>query len=212
MRNRRSLVTISFVGLVLLAATTAGLTLWRPPAKAPPIGGPFALTNQDGQRVTEKDLLGKPSVMFFGFTSCPDICPTTLLEMTNWLKALGDDADKLNVVFVSVDSDGDTPELMKLYLSSFDPHIRGFTGSAEQIKQITAAYRVYYKRTVLDGGGYTYDHSATIYLMDKDGRYMGLVTYKEPDASAIAKLRALIAGKRDQLEPTRGRDATAAKL
>jgi protein SCO1 len=212
MRSRRSLVTISFVGLVLLAATAAGLTLWRPPAKAPPIGGPFALTNQDGQRVTEKDLLGKPSAIFFGFTGCPDICPTTLLEMTNWLKALGDDADKLNAIFVSVDSESDSPELMKLYLSSFDQHIRGFTGSAQQIKQITAAYRVYYKRTVLDGGGYTYDHSATIYLMDNDGRYVGLVTYKEPDASAIAKLRALIAGKRDQLGPTRGRDATAAKL
>jgi protein SCO1/2 len=168
------------------------------------------LTNQDGQRVTEKELLSKPSVIFFGFTSCPDICPSTLLEMTNWLKALGEDADKLNVVFVSVDSEGDSPELMKLYLSSFDPHIRGFTGTAEQIKQITAAYRVYYKRTVLDGGGYTYDHSATIYLMDKEGRYMGLVTYKEPDASAIAKLQALIAGKRDQFDPTHGRASAVA--
>jgi len=127
--------------------------------------------------------------------SCPDICPSTLLELTNWLQALGSNADKLNVVFVSVDSEHDTPEQMKLYISSFDPHIRGYTGTPEQIKQIAAAYRVYYKRVPLDGGGYTYDHSAMIYLMDKNGQFVGIVTYKEPEASALAKLRALVAGK-----------------
>jgi protein SCO1 len=83
MRNRLGLVTVSLVGLVILVATTAGITLWPRPAKAPPIGGAFTLANQDGQRVTEKDLLGKPSAIFFGFTRCPDICPSTLLEMTN---------------------------------------------------------------------------------------------------------------------------------
>jgi protein SCO1/2 len=210
MRNRRRLVTIAIVGLIALAIPAAVLAFWPPLQQTPSIGGAFVLTNQDGKRVTEKDLLGKPSAIFFGFTRCPDVCPATLLEMTNWLQTLGDEADKINAVFVSVDSEGDTPESMKLYLSSFDPHIRGFTGTAEQIKGITAAYRVYYKRVALDGGGYTYDHSATVYLMDKNGRYIGLVTYKEPDASAIAKLRALIAGKRDQFDPTNGRAATAA--
>jgi protein SCO1 len=123
------------------------------------------------------------------------------------LSCAGDDADKLNAVFVSVDSEGDTPESMKLYLSSFDPHIRGYTGNPQQIKQITGAYCVYYNRVALDGGGYTYDHSATIYLLDKVGRYMGLVTYKEPDAAAIAKLRTLIAGKRDPFARKNARES-----
>jgi protein SCO1/2 len=94
-----------------------------------------------------------------------------------------------------VDSERDTPEQLKLYLSSFDPHIRGLTGSEGQIQQATKAYRVYYKRVAQDGGGYTYDHSAVIYLMDKDGRYVGVLTFKEPDASALSKLRDLLAGR-----------------
>jgi len=98
------------------------------------------------------------------------VCPTTLLELTNWLKTLGRDADKLNNVFISVDSERDTPEQLKLYLSSFDPHIRGLTGNEAQIQQVTKAYRVYYKRIAQNDRGYTYDHSAVIYLMDKDGR------------------------------------------
>jgi protein SCO1 len=195
MRRRFRHGAALIVGFVILAGAATGLMLLPRPAKTPPIGGAFVLTDQDGQRITEQSLVKKPSAIFFGFTSCPDICPSTLLELTNWLQALGNDADKLNVVFVSVDSEHDTPEQMKLYLSSFDPHIRGFTGTADQIKKIAGEYRVYYKRVPLEGGGYTYDHSATVYLMDKDGRFVGLVTYKEPEASALTKLRALIAGK-----------------
>jgi len=156
------------------------------------IGGAFELTDQDGQQVTEKDLLGQPSVMFFGYMYCPDICPTTLLELTNWLKALGADADKLNTIFVSVDSSRDTPKQMKLYLSSFDPHIRGFTGRVTQIRKVTSEYHVYYKRVQLDGGDYVYDHSALIYLMDQNGRYVGIITPNEHETTAIGKLRGLI--------------------
>ena len=183
--------------ILVVAAATAWLTL--PPRvqkTVPPvaIGGAFELTDQDGRRVTEKDLLGRPSAIFFGFTSCPDLCPTTLLELTNWLKMLGSEADKLNAVFISVDSERDTPDQLKLYLSSFDPHIRGLTGNEAQIQQITKAYRVFYKRIAQDDGGYTYDHSVRIYLMDKGGQYVGALTYNEPDDSAVAKLRDLIAG------------------
>jgi protein SCO1 len=181
------------VALLLAAALGFVPSLRAQNAPAPAIGGAFELTDQDGRRVTEKDLLGKPSVIFFGFTSCPDICPTALLEMTTWLKALGTDADKLNVAFVSVDSERDTPEQMRLYLSSFDPHIRGLTGSEEQIQHITKAYRVHYQRVPLDGGGYTYDHSAIIYAMDAQGQFVGLLPYREPDDTAVGKLRRLIA-------------------
>jgi protein SCO1 len=197
MRNRLGLVIASLLGVQVVAGATAWLAL--PPlqkAAAPvPIGGAFELTDQDGRRVTEKDLLGRPSAIFFGFTSCPDVCPSTLLELTNWLKTLGSDADKLHTVFISVDSERDTSEQLKLYLSSFDPYIRGLTGNEAQIRQVTKAYRVYYKRMAQDDGGYTYDHSARIYLMDKDGQYVGFLTYNEPDDSAVAKLRDLIAGR-----------------
>jgi len=186
-------------GALLAALFTAMLPLAEPsraqqPPAAAQIGGPFGLTDQDGQPVTEKDLLGKPSVIFFGFTLCPDICPTTLLEMTNWLKALGPDADKLNVFFVSVDPE-DTPERMKLYLSSFDPHIRGLTGSEAQIQQIARAYNVYYRRFPLKEGGHTYDHSATVYALDKNGNHVGFLPNEAPPAVAAAGLRDLIAGK-----------------
>jgi protein SCO1/2 len=201
MRDRLGFVIASLVGVLVVAAATA----WLPPrvqkaAPPVPIGGAFELTDQDGRRVTEKDLLGRPSAIFFGFTSCPDVCPSTLLELTNWLKMLGSDADKLNTVFISVDSERDTPEQLKLYLSSFDPRIRGLTGNEGQIEQVTKAYRVYYKRIAQDDARYTYDHSAVIYLMDKDGRYAGVLTYNEPDDSAVAKLRDLIAGRSSKVD------------
>jgi protein SCO1/2 len=145
MRSRLGFVIASLVAMLLVAAAIAWLTPLphaQKTAAPAPIGGAFELTDQDGRRVTEKDLVGKPIAIFFGFTYCPDICPSTLLELSNWLKALDTDADKLNVVFISVDSERDTPEQLKLYLSSFDPHIRGFTGNEEQIKKVTEAYRV----------------------------------------------------------------------
>ena len=194
MRIRLGLVIASLVGVLVIAAPIAWLTL-PPPTPPMGIGGAFELTDQDGRRVTAKDLLGRPSAIFFGFTSCPDVCPSTLLELTNWLKMLGSDGDKLNTVFISVDSERDTPEHLKLYLSSFDPHIRGLTGNEAQIRQVAKAYHVYYKRMAQDDGGYTYDHSARIYLMDKDGQYVGFLTHDEPDDSAVAKLRDLIAGR-----------------
>src|SRR5450631_3528422 len=104
------------------------------------VGGAFNLTDQDGRQVTEQDLLGKPSMVFFGFTSCPDVCPSTLLEITNWLSQLGADGDRFNVVFVSVDSEQDTPERMKLYLSSFDPRIRGFVATEHQFRKIATGF------------------------------------------------------------------------
>ena len=151
----------------------------------------YTLTDKNGQPVTQYNLLGKPGALFFGYTHCPSICPTTLFELSTWLKKLGPDADKLNVVFISVDSQRDTPKSMKQYLSSFDPHIRGFTGSARQIAKITAEYHVYFKRIPLDHGDYAYDHSALIRLVDKEGHYIGIISPNDPDPTALAKLRNL---------------------
>jgi protein SCO1/2 len=197
MRHRPRSIVGSLGGITLLIMTTAMLMLFPAVTRSQTpglIGGAFALTDQDGAEVTERDLLGRPSVIFFGFTSCPDVCPSTLLDISNWLIQLGPDADRLNVVFVSVDSEHDTPALIKLYLSSFDPRIRGFVGSETQIQQITSAFGVRYKRVARNDGGYTYTHSALIYLMDRQGRYVGFLRYEEPDPEAVATLHRLAAG------------------
>ena len=157
------------------------------------IGGPFALVDDTGAAVTDGTLAGKPSVMYFGYTFCPDVCPTTLLDMSRWIKALGPDADKLNYVFVTVDPERDTPQLLRSYLSSFDKHIRGFTGTPAQIGKIAREYRVYYKKVPTDDGGYVMDHSTLVYLMGPDKKFVSLIAYQEADASALAKLRNLVA-------------------
>ncbi|MGC1778604.1 MAG: SCO family protein [Xanthobacteraceae bacterium] len=158
-----------------------------------PIGGPFTLVDDTGATVTEKTLAGKPYTMYFGYTFCPDVCPTTLLDLSRWIKKLGPDADKLNYVFVTVDPARDTVKSMHAYLSSFDKHIRGYTGTTAQIAQIAKAYRVYYKKIPTDDGSYTMDHSAIIYLMGPDNRFVTVIPYQEDDASAIAKLKNLAA-------------------
>jgi protein SCO1/2 len=157
------------------------------------IGGPFQLVDMEGRPVTERSLLGKPTAIFFGFTYCPEVCPTTLAEITAWLNALGPDADKLNVVFVSVDPERDTPEQLKLYLSNFDHRIRGFTGTPEAIARTAKAYRVYYRKVPMDGGGYTLDHSSAIYLFDAQGRFVEPIGYGGPPERGLGQLKALLA-------------------
>ena len=156
------------------------------------IGGPFQLTDHTGKTVTEKDFLGKPTAMFFGFTHCPDVCPTTLYEMTTWLEELGDDADKLNIAFVTVDPERDTPDLMADYISAFDPHISALTGTPEQVEKIVKAYKVYRRKVEQEDGEYTMDHTATIYLMDADGQFTGTIAYGEAEDIVMEKLKRLV--------------------
>jgi protein SCO1 len=117
------------------------------------VGGPFKLTDQNGQALSEQDLKGRPFLVFFGFTNCPDVCPTTLFEVSEILRSLGRDADRTRGLFITVDPERDTPALMKDYLSSFDPHLAGLTGDAAAIAAVAKAYRVYYKKVPLDRGG-----------------------------------------------------------
>lgn len=157
------------------------------------IGGPFTLIDQKGETVTEAALKGHPSAMFFGYTFCPDVCPTTLLAATNWLKALGPDGDKLKVYFVTVDPERDTEAQMAAYLGAFDPRITGLTGSRPAIDAMLKEYRVYSKK-VGDGADYAMDHTAAVYLLDANGQLVGTVDYQEKDEDALAKLKRLIAG------------------
>jgi protein SCO1/2 len=154
------------------------------------IGGPFALTDQNGKPITDADLKGKPSLVFFGYTHCPDVCPTTLFDISEVMRALGPDADRAAALFISVDPDRDTPAVLKDYLSSFDPHVRAATGDQANLAKVEKEYRVYAKKVPTGkNGDYSMDHSAIVYLMDKSGRFVAPFRLdRKPDESA-AELR-----------------------
>ena len=177
---RRTLWSVVGVAAVLLVAMAGGWLVTgpsgpRPPAVAAseervPIGGPFQMVDHRGRAVTEADFQGKPAVVFFGFLSCPDVCPTTLSDVTRRIEALGPDADRLAWLFATVDPGRDTPEAMAAYLSVFDSRITGLTGTAEQSAAMVRTWRAYAKRAPLTGCEYTMDHTAMVFLMDAKGR------------------------------------------
>src|SRR6266496_2885544 len=136
------------------------------------IGGPFKLIDQNGQMVTDQDLKGRPFLVFFGFTHCPEVCPTTLFEVSEILRKLGPDADRVGALFVTIDPERDTAPVLKDYLSSFDPHLAALTGDLADIAAVAKAYRAYFKKVPLEGSDYTMDHTAIVYLMDKQGRFV----------------------------------------
>ena len=194
-RNARVLLVLSaFIGGLVLFMAAAFLISGRAPvltaAPGPSaIGGPFKLTDQDGNIVTDESLKGKPFLVFFGFTHCPDICPTTLFDVSEVLTRLGPDADRVAALFVTVDPERDTPGKLKDYLSSFDRHLRGLTGDEAAVTAMTKAYRVYSKKVPLEGKDYTMDHTALVYLMDKQGRFVAPFNLKRPPEQAAADLK-----------------------
>jgi protein SCO1/2 len=188
--------------LLVLSAFLAGLVLCfavvllvngpvSPPtgAQTAAIGGPFRLTDQNGSAVTDQDLKGRPFLVFFGFVNCPDICPTTLFEVSEILRKLGPDADRVGALFITVDPERDTPAALKDYLSSFDPHLSGLTGDPAAVTAVAKAYRVYFKKVPLEQGGYTMDHTAIVYLMDKQGRFVSPFSLKRTTEVSAADLR-----------------------
>lgn len=156
------------------------------------IGGPFEALNTKGEPVTRDVMLGKPHLVFFGFTHCPDVCPTTLYETTQWLEQLGDDASKLNAYFITVDPARDTPETMDGYLSPFAKYVTGITGSEEQMQAVAKKWRVYAEKVPLEDDDYTMNHTATTYLMDAKGGFFGTIAYGENADTAVEKLRRLL--------------------
>jgi protein SCO1/2 len=174
------------VGLLLMMWLMGGLKNVAAPAA---IGGPFQLTDQAGQAVTDQNLKGRPTLIFFGFTHCPDVCPTSLFEISEVLRAMGKDADKVNAWFVSVDPERDTAAAMKEYLASFDPHLKGLTGNPEAIAKVISSYRVYARKVPLKDGDYTMDHTALVYLMDKDGRFVAPFNLKRSPQDAATDLK-----------------------
>ena len=196
-----ALAMIAVLGLGWLAV---GLGLVDVGGRAPiaermrigsPVVAPFTLIDQDGRTVTEAALSGRPAVLFFGFTYCPEICPTTMVTLSGLLGKMGPQADKLGVYFVSVDPERDTVGTLKDYMAAFDPRIRALTGPAEQIAAIAKPLAIVYRKVAIEGSAtYTMDHDATVYLINAKGEFAGSIAYGEDAATALAKLERLAKG------------------
>jgi protein SCO1/2 len=185
----RASLFASFAVLVVgIGVFLAILTFTNQRAGAPApsaLGGAFQLTDQDGRRVDQSILNGRTNLMFFGFTHCPDVCPTKLFEMAQVMQRLTPaQRERVQVLFVSVDPERDTPELMKTYLSSFEGPFRGLTGTPDEIAQMARIWRAYYRRVPLEGGAYTMDHSAAVYLIDGQGRFVSTFDTTDPERAA----------------------------
>lgn len=178
---------------VLVLSLAAGWLLWRAgdqlggtfalPDSAASVGGPFTLTDQYGHKRTDKDFRAHWMLLYFGYTYCPDVCPTTLALMANVIGKLGPDASRVVPVFITIDPARDTPSVLKSYLAAFGPQFVGLTGTPADIAKVARSYRVYYAKHPLPGGGYAVDHSSVIYLLDPKGKF---VKAYSDDASAGA--------------------------
>ena len=192
----RALVWSLAVGAVLLtAAIGIGAYFSQNPGggaqSSAVIGGPFRLASGE-QTVTDADLRGAPFLVFFGYTHCPDVCPTALFQMSEIFRALGPDA-KIKGLFITVDPERDTPDLVKTYAGNFDPRIIGLSGDRAAIDKVLAEYRVYARKAPgAAKGEYTMDHSAVIYLMDRDGKFLRAFNLERPLQQAAAELRPLL--------------------
>jgi protein SCO1/2 len=191
-----ALVAVLLLGAAVLLGYRAlqGSWPWTPPGTAAvaQIGGPFTLVGGDGQTVTDRSFPGKWLLVFFGYTHCPDVCPTTLSDLAQALDQLGPEADRLQPLFVTVDPERDTPQVMHDYVASFGNRIVGLTGSAAQIAAAAKAYRVYYAKHP-EGSDYSMDHSAILYVMRPDGSLAGFMTPDVGTPAMAQKLKDLLA-------------------
>ncbi|MCK2054691.1 SCO family protein [Methylobacterium sp. 37f] len=192
--RRTLLPLIAFVvGLVgLCVAAFVVLAPRTQEAGTSSVGGPFTLTNQDGQRVTERDYAGRTHLVFFGFTHCPDVCPTTLQQIGDVLQALGPKGKDTRALFIAVDPERDTPEALKTYLASFDPRIVGLTGSPEEVKAAVKAYRAYVRKVPTKDGDYTLEHTALVYVMNGQNRFLNALNLARPPQEAAAELAKML--------------------
>ena len=176
LRNRQALIPY-----LLLVAALIGGVLWYESNKVPglgrvvttgqaDVGGPFQLTDQSGKRVSDKDFRGRYMLIYFGYSFCPDVCPTTLAVMAQALEKLGDRSQRITPILITIDPERDTPKVLEDYVKAFGPSFIGLTGSADEIKAVEKKYRVYAVKKPLEGGNYGMDHSSVIYLMGPDGK------------------------------------------
>ncbi|GAA4116717.1 SCO family protein [Aminobacter aganoensis] len=193
MESQSMMRTILAGILILMAAGVGWLTFdWyssRNSAQA--FGAPFVLVDQKGGEITEAAFRGQPSAVFFGFTHCPEVCPTTLFELDGLLKQMGDEGKNIRAYFVSVDPERDTPEVMNTYVTNVSDRITGITGSPDKIAAMTKSFGIYSKKVETEGGDYTMDHTASVLLLDSKGDFFGTIAYEEKPETALAKLKRL---------------------
>jgi cytochrome oxidase Cu insertion factor (SCO1/SenC/PrrC family) len=193
MQNTLKPSIIFGLGVLLLAAALGGYALWSTRSLSTSsgvalVGGPFTMVNHKGVTVTDKDFRGKPMLLFFGFTFCPDICPTELQVMTAAIADLGEAGKDIQPILVTIDPERDTPDVLAAYVSNFGDNVIGLTGSAQQVETMAGAYRVFYSRqdNPKDPANYLMDHSSIIYLMGPDGSFLKHFSYTT-DAKALAE-------------------------
>jgi protein SCO1/2 len=198
--RRFVLVAALFAGFVILGAGAfLALSLHETPRGAAgtllasTIGGPFRLVDQDGRTVTDADLKGKWSLVYFGYTHCPDACPTALNDIAIALDELGSKRSAVRPVFITVDPERDTPEVLKAYVTAFDAPILALTGTPEEVAQAAKGYRVYYAKHAEAGGDYSMDHSSVIYVMDPEGRFTASFTHQSAPEEIAERLKKLLA-------------------
>jgi len=192
---------IALWALVALSLIGIGLLLLRQsqpaPINTPPVqvtmGGPFTLVGTNGKPFSNADLGGKPYVIFFGFTHCPDVCPTTISRMVRLRNQLKQGAEAFNIVFVSVDPERDQPKDLGDYVSLFGSPVIGLTGSPAQIAQIKKQFGIFSEKVPDDAGGYTVDHTATVLLFDRNGKFVSTISPEEQDSAALDKLKRITA-------------------
>ncbi|MET0171509.1 MAG: SCO family protein [Agrobacterium vaccinii] len=179
----------------VMAWLTMELTKSRDQMVEEVYGTPFQLVAQNGQPITEKAFQGKPTALFFGFTHCPEVCPTTLFELNGWMEKVDPAGDKMQAYFVSVDPERDTPEILNQYISNVSKRITGITGAPDKIAETLKGYRIYAKKVPVDekdpSGEYTMDHTASVILLDAKGRFAGTIAYGENPDTAVQKLQNL---------------------
>ena len=194
MKTRKTLILI---GITAVSLALVYLFLFGFPenkASSPKeftIGSPFSLIDHRGMIITEKDFLGHPSALFFGFTHCPEVCPTTMSKLSMLLDELGAKAEKIKVYFVTLDPERDTPEVLMNFLSAFNERFIAITGNTKDVKAFAKSWKVYWKRTETSDGGYTLDHTASVLLLNSKGNFVGTIGWKEEAAVALEKLNRL---------------------
>lgn len=194
MKTRKTLILI---GITAVSLALVYLFLFGFPenkASSPKeftIGSPFSLIDHRGMVITEKDFLGHPSALFFGFTHCPEVCPTTMSKLSILLDELGTKGDQIKVYFVTLDPDRDTPEVLMNYLSAFNERFIAITGNINDVETLARSWKVYWKRTKTSDGGYTLDHTASVLLLNSQSNFVGTIGWKEEATVALEKLKRL---------------------
>ncbi|HVT51641.1 MAG TPA: SCO family protein [Dongiaceae bacterium] len=157
------------------------------------IGGPIHLTDQDGAKFDSAVMSGKPYAVFFGYTHCPDVCPTTLSDISQATDAIGGNAKDFTTLFVTIDPERDTQSVMKDYISNFTAKVVGLTGTPEEVAAVAKEFRVYYAKVPTSDGGYTMDHTAVVYLMDRHGEFRSVISYNEDHDAYVRKIKEVLA-------------------